>query len=223
MTLSPDGAAEAEHAGLRVVRGDSTKAPVLEAAGAAEARAVVVGDDEPEQAARIAAVLATAAPRAQVVVLSPSAEAVEELHAAGVHDVVVADRTAHERLAQTVLARLRPPPPPAATVVDTARVVAFRASAETACVHAPVSRPVLPSAPGCTECLREGSSWVHLRLCTSCGHVGCCDSSPGRHAAAHADRADHPVMCSAEPGEDWGWCYLDRTTLEPASSASASA
>jgi CPA2 family monovalent cation:H+ antiporter-2 len=223
MTLSPDGAAEAEHAGLRVVRGDSTKAPVLEAAGAAEARAVVVGDDEPEQAARIAAVLATAAPRAQVVVLSPSTEAVGELHAAGVHDVVVADRTAHERLAQTVLARLRPPPPPAATVVDTARVVAFRASAETACVHAPVSRPVLPSAPGCTECLREGSSWVHLRLCTSCGHVGCCDSSPGRHAAAHADRADHPVMCSAEPGEDWGWCYLDRTTLEPASSASASA
>jgi CPA2 family monovalent cation:H+ antiporter-2 len=113
MTLSPDGAAEAEHAGLRVVRGDSTKAPVLEAAGAAEARAVVVGDDEPEQAARIAAVLATAAPRAQVVVLSPSTEAVGELHAAGVHDVVVADRTAHERLAQTVLARLRPPPPPA--------------------------------------------------------------------------------------------------------------
>ena len=224
MTLSPDGAAEAEQAGLRVVRGDSTKAPVLEAAGAAEAHTVVVGDDEPEQAARIAAVLATAAPRALVVVLAPHGEVVEELHAAGVADVVVADRTAHERLAQTVLRRLRPPPPSATTVVDTARVIAFRASDETACVHASVSRPVLPNAEGCTECLREGGRWVHLRMCTSCGHVGCCDSSPGRHAAAHATAEDHPVMASVEPGEDWGWCYLDRTTLEPASSsASASA
>ena len=222
MTLSPDGASEAEDAGLRVVRGDSTKAPVLEAAGAAEARAVVVGDDEPEQAARIAAVLATAAPRARVVVLAPNLDAVEELHAAGVADVVVADRTAHERLAQAVLRRVNPPERPATTVVDTDRVVAFRASPETACVHAPVSRPVLPNAEGCTECLREGGRWVHLRLCTTCGHVGCCDSSPGRHAAAHAGHEDHPVMCSVEPGEDWGWCYLDRTTLEP-SSASASA
>ena len=222
MTLSPDGASEAEDAGLRVVRGDSTKAPVLEAAGAAEARLVVVGDDEPEQAARIAAVLATAAPRAQVVVLAPTLDAVEELHAAGVADVVVADRTAHERLAQTVMRRVKPPVPPATTVVDIDRVVAFRASPETACVHAPVSRPVLPNAEGCTECLREGGRWVHLRLCTTCGHVGCCDSSPGRHAAAHAGHEDHPVMCSVEPGEDWGWCYLDRTTLEP-SSASASA
>ena len=224
MTLSPDGAAEAEDAGLRVVRGDSTKAPVLELAGAAEARAVVVGDDEPEQAARIAAVLATAAPRAQVVVLAPHAEAVEELHEAGVADVVLADRTAHERLAQTVLRRLQPSAPSATTVVDTARVVAFRASQDSACVHASVSRAVVPNAEGCTECLREGSRWVHLRLCTTCGHVGCCDSSPGRHAAAHAGDEDHPVMCSVEPGEDWGWCYLDRTTLEPASaSASASA
>ncbi len=222
MTLSPDGAAEAEDAGLRVVRGDSTKAPVLEAAGAAHARAVVVGDDEPEQAARIAGVLATAAPRARVVVLAPDAAALEELHAAGVADVVIADRTAHERLAQTVLRRLAPPSPSATTVVDTARVVAFRASPETACVHASVSRPVLPSAEGCAECLREGGRWVHLRLCTTCGHVGCCDSSPGRHAAAHAGDQDHPVMCSVEPGEDWGWCYLDRTAIEPAS-ASASA
>jgi CPA2 family monovalent cation:H+ antiporter-2 len=205
-----------------VVRGDSTKAPVLEAAGAAEARrssSATTSRSRPPASPPCWPPPPPGAGRGARADL----DAVEELHAAGVHDVVVADRTAHERLAQTVLARLRPPPPPAATVVDTARVVAFRASAETACVHAPVSRPVLPSAPGCTECLREGSSWVHLRLCTSCGHVGCCDSSPGRHAAAHADRADHPVMCSAEPGEDWGWCYLDRTTLEPASSASASA
>ncbi len=216
-TLSPDGAAEAERAGVRVVRGDSTKVHVLHAAGAAEARAVVVGDDEPEQAARIAGVVATTAPRAVVVVLAPDEDAVEELHTAGVHDVVLASRSAHDRLADAVMARVRPSDAPVrATVVDTAHVVAFRAAAESACVHAGVSRPVLPSAPGCTECLRTGQRWVHLRLCTSCGHVGCCDSSPGRHAAAHADGDDHPVMCSLEPGEHWGWCYLDRATLEPA-------
>ena len=169
----------------------------------------MVGDDEPEQAARIAAVLATAAPRAQVVVLAPHARAVEELHAAGVVDVVVADRSAHERLAQAVLRRLRPPAPSATTVVDTARVVAFRASPESACVHASVVRPVLPSTEGCAECLREGTRWVHLRMCATCGHVGCCDSSPARHAAAHAGDEDHPVMCSLEPGEEWSWCYVD--------------
>ena len=231
MTLSPDGAAEAEAAGLRVVRGDSTKAPVLEAAAAQYARAVVLGDDEPEQAARIAGVLTTTAPQADVVVLAPGAEAAAELHAAGVADVVLVDRTAHEHLTRTVLSRLgRPPaagpaggaPADRRTVVDTSRVVAFRAAPATACVHASVARPVLPSTEGCAECLREGRTWVHLRLCTSCGHVGCCDSSPGRHAAGHASHEDHPVMCSVEPGEGWGWCYLDRTTLEPASAALSS-
>lgn len=215
-TLSPDGAREAEAAGLRVVRGDSTKAPVLEAAEASAARVIVLGDDEPEQAARIAGVLATVAPRAQVVVLARDEESVGELHSAGVQDVVLSSRSAHERLTTTVLARLSPPARPSRTVVDTAHVVAFSASPESACVHASVAQPVLPGTSGCSECLREGSSWVHLRMCTSCGHVGCCDSSPRRHAAGHAATDDHPVMCSAEPGEDWGWCYLDSTTLEPA-------
>ena len=63
---------------------------------------------------------------------------------------------------------------------------------------------------GCQECLAEGNAdWVHLRLCLSCGHVGCCDSSPHKHATAHHKQTDHPVMRSFEPGEDWRWCYLD--------------
>lgn len=62
---------------------------------------------------------------------------------------------------------------------------------------------------GCEDCLREDSTWVHLRLCTSCGHVGCCDSSPRRHASAHAREPEHPVVRSFEPGEQWRWCYLD--------------
>nr|WP_238162106.1 UBP-type zinc finger domain-containing protein [Micromonospora endolithica] len=73
--------------------------------------------------------------------------------------------------------------------------------------------PVLPSAPGCQECLLEGSTWVHLRLCLSCGHVGCCDSSPRRHASAHYRQEEHAIAASVEPGEDWAWCYLDETLL----------
>ncbi len=67
-----------------------------------------------------------------------------------------------------------------------------------------------PSVPdGCEDCLREGSTWVHLRLCVACGHVGCCDSSPRRHATAHYDTSSHPVIRSFQPGEKWRWCYVD--------------
>jgi CPA1 family monovalent cation:H+ antiporter len=71
-------------------------------------------------------------------------------------------------------------------------------------------RVIAPSTPeGCEECLREGTRWVHLRLCLSCGHVGCCDSSVGRHATVHFHGTGHPVIRSLEPGEAWRWCYLD--------------
>ena len=69
--------------------------------------------------------------------------------------------------------------------------------------------------PGCEDCLRTGGQWVHLRLCMSCGHVGCCDSSRNRHATGHwlASR-DHPIIRSYEPGEDWWWCYEDELAFE---------
>lgn len=66
-----------------------------------------------------------------------------------------------------------------------------------------------PSANGCEDCLRTGSSWVHLRICMTCGYVGCCDSSPNRHASAHWHATRHPVVRSFEPGENWWWCYID--------------
>jgi uncharacterized UBP type Zn finger protein len=65
------------------------------------------------------------------------------------------------------------------------------------------------SVPGCEDCLRIGGKWLHLRICLSCGHVGCCDDSPNRHASAHAADSSHPIVRSLEPGEDWCWCYLD--------------
>ena len=70
------------------------------------------------------------------------------------------------------------------------------------------------SGNGCVECLAAGGRWVHLRRCTSCGHVGCCDSSPGHHATGHFHATAHPVMQSFEPGEEWYWCYLDEVAFE---------
>lgn len=67
---------------------------------------------------------------------------------------------------------------------------------------------------GCQECLTSGSDWVHLRLCLVCGHVGCCDSSPNRHATGHFHDTGHPVMASFEPGEGWGWCYVDEAQVD---------
>jgi hypothetical protein len=81
-----------------------------------------------------------------------------------------------------------------------------------ACPHVVAIRPVVPRTPeGCEECLRIGSPWVHLRLCLTCGHVGCCDSSPNRHARRHAYVVEHPIVQSFQPGEDWRWCYFDET------------
>jgi uncharacterized UBP type Zn finger protein len=70
--------------------------------------------------------------------------------------------------------------------------------------------PEPDSRDGCADCLAMGERvWSHLRLCLSCGHVACCDSSPHRHAAAHFHESDHPVIRSFEPGENWRWCYVD--------------
>jgi hypothetical protein len=85
------------------------------------------------------------------------------------------------------------------------------------CTHVDQIHDVSPSTTeGCEDCLREGSTWVHLRECLVCGHVGCCDSSPRRHATRHFHGAGHPLVRSAEPGEDWAWCYADQVFLLPA-------
>ena len=70
-----------------------------------------------------------------------------------------------------------------------------------------------PSVEGCEDCLVSGTKWCHLRICLGCGHVGCCDSSPSRHATAHAESSGHPIMRSIQPGEDWSWCFVDEVAL----------
>jgi uncharacterized UBP type Zn finger protein len=66
---------------------------------------------------------------------------------------------------------------------------------------------------GCEDCLATGDVWLHLRICLNCGHVGCCDDSPNKHATAHAGASDHPIIRSLEPGEDWCWCYDDEVGM----------
>ena len=82
------------------------------------------------------------------------------------------------------------------------------------CTHVESLKPVHPHSKGCEDCLKMGGRWVHLRLCLSCGHVGCCDSSPNRHATKHFHETQHPIVQSLEPGEDWGWCYVDEVDFE---------
>lgn len=83
------------------------------------------------------------------------------------------------------------------------------------CPHLDQVREVEPRTEGCEECLATGGRWVHLRMCRTCGHVGCCDSSPNRHATAHFRESGHPIVRSIEPGESWSWCYADEVVVSP--------
>jgi hypothetical protein len=92
---------------------------------------------------------------------------------------------------------------------------------DTNCMHLDQVQDVTARTPeGCEECLKLGWQWVHLRLCLTCGHVGCCDNSRGKHATKHYHRTSHPIIRSFQPGETWGWCYVDELFMDPAPVAS---
>ena len=82
------------------------------------------------------------------------------------------------------------------------------------CSHSISILTDVPNTQGCEGCLKMGDTWVHLRLCRACGHVGCCDSSKNKHATKHFRATGHPIMTSLEPGEGWSWCYVDEVALE---------
>ncbi len=82
------------------------------------------------------------------------------------------------------------------------------------CGHHKSIRSVTPSARGCEECLKIGSDWLHLRLCRTCGHVGCCDDSPHRHASRHFRAVGHPIIEGYDPPEGWGWCFIDELFVD---------
>lgn len=101
--------------------------------------------------------------------------------------------------------------PAEATFIDLETDVSLTPREGRACPHTDQIEVVKPGTRGCAECLRDGTEWVKLRICMTCGHVGCCDSSVGMHANAHFEETRHPIIRSIEPGEAWGWCYVDKS------------
>lgn len=85
---------------------------------------------------------------------------------------------------------------------------------EPICTHTDTMHVLHPATHVCEECVRMGDTWVHLRLCTDCGHVGCCDSSKNKHATKHFHATAHPIIRSIEPGETWKWCSVDEVAWE---------
>jgi CPA2 family monovalent cation:H+ antiporter-2 len=339
-TLSPGGANEAEAEGLTVLRGDASHQRTLQLAGVERAKMVVIADDDPATARRIAAVARTTNPTMRILVRTRYIAEVESLTEAGVDRVIAEELESIVGLFSDVLrdyriaadeidaheeemrrggyvALLRDPVKGAASVVECdlpedcldTRTVTIRAgapataeplaalaledkygitlrslrrngdtlrdppidftlaagdevvlhgtaaafarsaplfrtqagsrievdsapsiadnsggidteqtleltpdpAASPSCAHLKMARAVMPSARGCEECLRMGDAWVHLRICMTCGHVGCCDSSKNKHASKHYPATDHPIIKSLERGEDWAWCYADET------------
>lgn len=99
-------------------------------------------------------------------------------------------------------------------LTDSARDLVARVTGDGSdCRHLDATPDPRPGTAGCEECLEQGMRWVHLRLCLTCGHVGCCNASDGQHATAHFEATGHPVIRSHEPDETWCWCYIDE--LDP--------
>jgi len=241
-TLSPGGALEAEAAGLPVLRGDSARQHTLLAAGIERSTMVVIADDDPATAHRIVAVARSLVPTARIVVRTRYQTEAAALGATGADLVVVEELESVVQLFADVLRTYSTGPAEieryAATIrqggyaalaaaddeetkamnprlrkdLDPARPIALIPTNGT-CAHVAGIKAVRPSAQGCEDCLRIGATWVHLRLCMTCGHVGCCDSSPNRHATKHFHQTTHPIVRSLEAGEDWGWCYQDEVML----------
>jgi CPA2 family monovalent cation:H+ antiporter-2 len=215
-TLSPGGATEASADGTTVLLGDYTRRAILEALGVDAARVFVVADDEFDVTSRAVAGARLMAENLIIVAVARTEREATELRAAGADHVIAVQASVQRALLHHILI--------AAHGGDEASAPAWRAEEREddmarGCTHLDQVRAVRPRTPGvCEDCVRSGSRWVHLRLCMTCGHVGCCDSSPNRHARQHYHETNHPIVQSAEPGEDWGWCFVDQieVTLTPA-------
>ncbi len=239
VTLSPGGAREAEEEGLLVLRGNYTRRHELTRAGVRTARLLAVADDDLETTRRVVSAARALNPDLEVVARTRFEGDVPALRAAGASAAVAEEGDEDhgiERLVALVLdayaagadtihsepdARRAPPsgtrdaslPTSTATTMATTIRLSNRQNRTALCSHTRQANAVAPSAEGCEDCLRIGDDWVHLRICMTCGHVGCCDSSKNRHASAHYRATRHPIIKSFEPGETWAWCYEDETTF----------
>ncbi len=211
LTLNPDGAKQASDDGMDVVVGDYAKRAVLQAAGASAARLFVVADDAPERTHHVVVAVRALSPDGAIVTRPLGGAEVTELARAGADHVVTAERASEIALGIAIRAALG-----RGGRVPLSTVVLYEPAPGSTCRHLDDIRPVQPSAYGCEDCLRAGTRWVHLRICLTCGHVGCCDTSPHKHARAHATEDAHPLVASMEPGETWAYCFADDEMLTPA-------
>ena len=224
-TLSPTGASQAEQKGRNVVRGDYTKGYILDLVGLQRASLLVIPDDQADMAHRTLSVVKAARPDLPVVVYTPYSAAVQDLKEAGAAAVVSADHAATKLVLSEVLNRAGVGGERRADVLKTfAKLEPRRAPdlvtlsgaqrASNKCSHADSLSPVrAPANLVCPACVALGDTWVHLRVCMSCGAVGCCDSSKNKHATAHFKQSEHPVVRSLEKGETWAYCYKEEVTF----------
>ncbi len=215
-TLNPGGARQALGEGLRVIQGDHTKASLLERAGIAAARIVVVADDELETTFRVSSVARALNPAVEILACVDGDEDVATIAEAGASRVISGETASAFKLGPAILHLSKL----ASSSEGLDRTLVIRLEpVGSGCEHVEQARPVLPSAGGCEPCLRKGDGWVHLRVCMICGHVGCCDSSPNKHASAHYAETGHPLIVSAEPDEAWAYCFPDDLTIRTAGPA----
>ncbi|MEZ4701515.1 MAG: cation:proton antiporter [Rhodothermales bacterium] len=229
-TLSPEGANEAEAAGALVLRGDYARQHLLEHAGIARARTLVIADDHTAMAHRVIQVAKTLNPALHIVVRTRYRVEIDHLHAAGASCVIAEEVESIVQLFAQILQDARVPAGEIEQIVNEVRggdyalldapmadsdAITIEPAGDTACRHLDRVRPVVPGSAGCEACLRDGDTWVHLRICMTCGHVGCCNDSKNKHATRHFHETDHPIARSFEPGESWAWCYVDEVMVAP--------
>lgn len=241
VTLSPDGAREAEDRGLRVLRGNYTRQHELRLAGVRSARMLVVADDDLETTRQVVAAASSLNPEIEILARTDRTSNVTELQDSGARDVVADEQEGLIRVVSHVLAgsgaddieihqREQRARLSISTATRRSTATGIQVDGETsaesivvslseaqrgssACGHVGDTQDVRPGSDGCEECLKLGWRWVHLRICMTCGQVGCCDSSRGRHATKHYHARSHPIVRSLERGEDWAWCYDDQVFL----------
>jgi monovalent cation:H+ antiporter-2, CPA2 family len=202
LTLSPDGASAAQRDGSLTLFGDYSRRNILEAAAVQHARALVIADDVPAMTERVVSVARLLNETMIIIAVAETDEEGDALRALGANRVIVVEGSTERAVVEHTLSATR--------AVDAAAGSAVPAAQANGCSHLDQIRAVQPRTPGgCEECLQIGSRWTHLRMCMTCGHVGCCDTSPNRHARRHYHDSGHPIMQSVEPGESWGWCVID--------------
>ncbi|CAN5774073.1 cation:proton antiporter [soil metagenome] len=225
-TLSPTGASQAEEKGRKVVRGDYTKGYILELVGLQRASLLVIPDDEPAMAHRTVSVAKATRPDLDIVVYSPYSAAAQELRESCATTVVSADHAATKLVVGEVLSRAGVGGERRAKVLETfsanlvpghaPNLVTLSEAQRTSeqCSHTNnLSTVRAPAKLVCPACVALGDTWVHLRICMTCGAFGCCDSSKNKHATAHYQESEHSVIKSLEKGESWAWCYVDKVSL----------